>query len=200
MTCSSSATRSTTGSSTAGTEHEAFSALPGMRERTILLGGFSKAYAMTGWRIGYACAPADLLDGILKVHQYIIMSAPTTAQDAALVALDGRRGGRGVEAMVAEYDRRRRMFVAGLGAHRAARRPSRAAPSTPSRASPAAACRARSSASDSSSSTGVAVIPGSAFGPGGEGYVRASLATSYEKLEEALRRIERFLGPRSEAR
>ena len=74
-----------------GHRHEAFSALPGMRDRTILLGGFSKAYAMTGWRIGYACAPADLLDGIVKVHQYIIMSAPTIAQDAALVALDRRR-------------------------------------------------------------------------------------------------------------
>ena len=87
-----------------GHRHEAFSALPGMRERTILLGGFSKAYAMTGWRIGYACAPRDLLDGILKVHQYVIMSAPTIAQDAAVVAL--KEGEGDVERMVAEYDRR----------------------------------------------------------------------------------------------
>ena len=77
-----------------GHRHEAFSAMPGMRERTILLGGFSKAYAMTGWRIGYACAPADLLEGIVKIHQYIIMSAPTIAQDAALVALEEAEAGR----------------------------------------------------------------------------------------------------------
>ena len=95
-----------------GHRHEAFSAMPGMRDRTILLGGFSKAYAMTGWRVGYACAPADLLDGIIKVHQYIIMSAPTMAQDAAVVAL--AEADADVDRMVAEYDRRRRMFVSGL--------------------------------------------------------------------------------------
>ncbi len=70
------------------------SALPGMRERTVLMGGFSKAYAMTGWRVGYVCAPAVILEGIVKVHQYGIMSAPTTAQDAALVAITIGRGGR----------------------------------------------------------------------------------------------------------
>ncbi len=86
--------------------------LPGMRERTVLLGGFSKAYAMTGWRVGYVCAPADLLEGIVKVHQYIIMSAPTVAQDAALAALHDADAE--VERMVAEYDRRREMFVPGL--------------------------------------------------------------------------------------
>src|SRR5947199_3113774 len=94
--------------------HRAFSSLPGMRERTILMGGFSKAYAMTGWRVGYLCAPAPLLEGIVKVHQYGIMSAPTTAQDAALEAL--RSGEPEVERMLAEYDRRRRMFVDGLNA------------------------------------------------------------------------------------
>lgn len=95
-----------------GHRHEMFSALPAMRDRSIVLGGFSKAYAMTGWRIGYAVAPPDLLDGIMKVHQYSIMSASTTAQDAAVVALV--RGEEDVERMVAEYDRRRRMFVSGL--------------------------------------------------------------------------------------
>ena len=95
-----------------GHRHEAFSALPDMRDRTILLGGFSKAYAMTGWRVGYACAPRDLLEGILKIHQYQIMSAPTTAQDAALVALTAAEPD--VQRMVAEYDRRRQMFVEGL--------------------------------------------------------------------------------------
>src|SRR3954466_13573511 len=92
--------------------HRAFSALPGMRDRTILMGGFSKAYAMTGWRVGWLCAPAHILEGIVKVHQYGIMSAPTTAQDAALVALT--EGEADVSRMLAEYDRRRRMFVDGL--------------------------------------------------------------------------------------
>ena len=92
------------------------SALPGMRERTILMGGFSKAYAMTGWRVGYVAAPAGILEGLLKVHQYGIMSAPTTAQDAALAAIV--EGEADVERMRAEYDRRRRLFVDGLNAHR----------------------------------------------------------------------------------
>ena len=173
-----------------GHRHEAFSAMPGMRDRTILLGGFSKAYAMTGWRVGYACAPADLLDGIIKVHQYIIMSAPTIAQDAALVAL--AEADADVERMVAEYDRRRRMFVAGL---------ERIGLPT---AEPRGAFYAFPSIAGSGLSSDefserllfehhVAVIPGTAFGASGEGYVRASLATSYEKLEEALVRIERFL-------
>jgi aminotransferase len=175
-----------------GHRHEAFSALPGMRDRTVLLGGFSKAYAMTGWRIGYACAPADLLDGIVKVHQYIIMSAPTTAQDAALVALTDPRAEADVQAMVAEYDRRRQMFVAGLERL--------GLPTTEPRGAFYAFPRIAGTGLSSEAFSerllfehGVAVIPGSVFGPGGEGYVRASLATSYVKLEEALRRIERFL-------
>ena len=85
-----------------------------MRERTILMGGFSKAYAMTGWRVGYLAAPAAILEGIVKVHQYGIMSAPTTAQDAALEAILG--GEADVERMRAEYDRRRRLVVDGLNA------------------------------------------------------------------------------------
>ncbi len=97
-TCSSTATRSTTGSPTATYTHRAMSALPGMRERTILMGGFSKAYAMTGWRVGYLAAPAAILEGIVKVHQYGIMSAPTTAQDAALVARGRGRARRRADA------------------------------------------------------------------------------------------------------
>ena len=85
-----------------------------MRERTILMGGFSKAYAMTGWRVGYVAAPAAILEGMVKVHQYAIMSAPTTAQDAALAALV--EGEADVERMLAEYDRRRRLIVDGLNA------------------------------------------------------------------------------------
>ena len=86
-TCWSTATRSTIGSAYGSYRHRAMSALPGMRDRTILMGGFSKAYAMTGWRVGYVAGPAGILEGIVKVHQYVIMSAPTTAQDAALAAV-----------------------------------------------------------------------------------------------------------------
>ncbi len=173
-----------------GHRHEAFSAMPGMRDRTILLGGFSKAYAMTGWRVGYVCAPADLLDGIIKVHQYLIMSAPTIAQDAALVALEQAEAD--VERMAAEYDRRRRMFVAGL------RRIGLtiAEPRGAFYAFPSIAASGLSSDEFSERllfEQRVAVIPGTAFGDSGEGHVRASLATAYEKLEEALVRIERFL-------
>jgi aminotransferase len=176
-----------------GHRHEAFSAMPGMRDRTILLGGFSKAYAMTGWRIGYACAPADLLEGIVKIHQYIIMSAPTVAQDAALAALTDSTAEADVERMVAEYDRRRRMFVAGLERMGLAT----AEPRGAFYAFPSIAASGLSSEAFSERllfEHHVAVIPGSAFGPSGEGYVRASLATSYEKLEGALERIDRFLG------
>jgi aminotransferase len=176
-----------------GHRHEAFSSMAGMRERTILLGGFSKAYAMTGWRIGYACAPADLIEGIIKVHQYIIMSAPTMAQDAALAALTDPTVEADVERMVAEYDRRRRMFVAGLEQLGLAT----AEPRGAFYAFPSIAMSGLSSEAFSERlllEHHVAVIPGSAFGPGGEGYVRASLATAYEKLEGALERIERFLG------
>ena len=164
-----------------------------MRERTILLGGFSKAYAMTGWRVGYACAPADLLDGMVKVHQYIIMSAPTAAQDAALAALTEPAADVEVERMAAEYDRRRQMFVAGLNRLGLAT----AEPRGAFYAFPHIGSTGLSSEAFSERllyEQHVAAIPGSAFGASGEGYVRTSLATSYEDLEEALVRIERFIG------
>jgi aminotransferase len=177
--------------------HRAFSSFPGARERTILIGGFSKAYAMTGWRVGWLCAPRDLLEGIIKVHQYEIMSAPTTAQDAALVALGGAE--QDVQRMVAEYDRRRKMFVAGL--ERLGLRTFE--PRGAFYAFPEIRSSGLSSAVFSERllfEQQVAVIPGDAFGPSGEGFVRACYATSYEQLEEALVRIERFLGSlRSEA-
>jgi aminotransferase len=173
-----------------GHRHEAFSALPDMRDRTILLGGFSKAYAMTGWRIGYACAPAPLLEGLLKVHQYAIMSAPTAGQDAAVVALANEDGA--VERMVAEYDRRRRMFVAGLERI--------GLPTVEPHGAFYAFPRISGTGLTSEAFSErllfdhrVAVVPGDAFGPSGAGYVRASLATSYEDLQEALVRIERFV-------
>ena len=170
--------------------HRAFSSLPGMRERTILMGGFSKAYAMTGWRVGWMCAPAPILEGIVKVHQYGIMSAPTVAQDAALAAIEG--GEPAVIAMREEYDRRRRLLVDGLN---------RLGLSTfEPRGAFYAFPRITSTGLSSDEFTErllreekVAVVPGNAFGPSGEGHVRACYATSYEQLEEALRRIERFV-------
>jgi aminotransferase len=170
--------------------HRAFSALPGMRDRTILMGGFSKAYAMTGWRVGWLAAPAAILEGIVKVHQYGIMSAPTVAQDAALVALV--EGEPDVEAMVAEYDRRRRLVVDGFNAI--------GLETFEPRGAFYAFPRITSTGLDSETfaqrlldEEHVAVVPGGAFGPSGEGHVRACYATSYEKLEEALARIGRFV-------
>jgi aminotransferase len=173
--------------------HVAFPSFPGMRDRTVLVGGFSKAYAMTGWRIGYLCASRELVEGIVKVHQYEIMCAPTTAQDAAVVALKGAE--RDVERMVGEYDRRRRMFVDGLNRIGLPTFEPRGA----FYAFPAIAGTGLSATEFSERllfEQQVAVIPGDAFGPSGAGHVRACYATSYEKLEEALIRIERFLGTR----
>jgi aminotransferase len=171
--------------------HRAFSALPGMRDRTILMGGFSKAYAMTGWRVGYLAAPAAILEGIVKVHQYGIMSAPTTAQDAALEALV--RGEADVERMLAEYDRRRRLVVAGFNAMGLRTFEPRGAFYAFPEVTTATGLSSEAFAQGVLEEERVAVIPGSAFGPSGEGHVRACYATSYERLEEALRRIERFV-------
>jgi aminotransferase len=162
-----------------------------MRDRTVLMGGFSKAYAMTGWRVGWLCAPAGILEGIVKVHQYGIMSASTMAQDAALVALvDGEPA---VEAMRAEYDRRRRLLVDGLNRL--------GLPVFEPRGAFYAFPKITSTGLSSDEFTErlireerVAVVPGNAFGPSGEGHVRMCYATSYEKIEEALGRMERFLG------
>jgi aminotransferase len=171
--------------------HRAFSGLPGMRERTILMGGFSKAYAMTGWRVGWVCAPAPILEGMLKVHQYGIMCASTPAQDAALVALQD--GEPDVERMVAEYDRRRRLVVDGFNALGLRTFEPRGA----FYAFPEVTSRTGLSSDDFTErllrEEKVAVVPGSAFGPSGAGHVRACYATSYEGLEEALVRIGRFV-------
>jgi aminotransferase len=170
--------------------HRAFSAIAGMRERTILMGGFSKAYAMTGWRIGWLAAPASIIEGMLKIHQYGIMSAPTVAQDAALAALvDGEPE---VERMRAEYDRRRRLVVDGFN-HVGLE-------TFEPRGAFYAFPRITSTGLDSETfaqrlleEEHVAVIPGGAFGPSGAEHVRACYATSYERLQEALVRIGRFV-------
>jgi aminotransferase len=170
--------------------HRAFSSVPGMRERTILMGGFSKAYAMTGWRIGWLAAPAPIVEGILKIHQYTIMTAPTTAQDAALVALvDGEPD---VARMLAEYDRRRRLVVDAFNAM--------GLETFEPRGAFYAFPRITSTGLDGETFSRrlleeehVAVVPGSAFGPSGVEHVRACYATSYERLEEAMTRIGRFV-------
>src|SRR5512143_517837 len=172
-------------------EHVCFPSLSeDLKKRTILLGGFSKDYAMTGWRIGYACGPADIIQGLVRIHQYTIMSAPTTAQDAALVAL--KSGNPYVEEMVAEYDRRRKLLVAGLnrpGLHTF--EPRGAFYAFPN--IQASGMNDETFAEKLLREEHVAVVPGNAFGPGGDGFVRMCYATAYEQIEEALRRIERFM-------
>jgi aminotransferase len=171
-------------------QHVPMATLPGMREQTVMLGGFSKAYAMTGWRVGYACAPAEILEGIVKVHQYQIMSAPTIAQDAAVVALQGAE--HDVQRMVAEYDRRRRMFVAGLNQIGLPTfEPKGAFYAFPSIAP--TGLSSEEFAERLLFEEKVAAVPGSAFGPSGEGHVRMTLATGYDQLQEALARIGRFV-------
>jgi aminotransferase len=173
-----------------GMEHTCFASLPGMKERTILLQGFSKAYAMTGWRLGYAAGPAEVMAGMRKVHQYIIMCAPTAAQLAALEAL--RNGEADVQRMVAEYDRRRRVVVAGLNdIGLTCFEPKGAFYAFPY-------IQGTGMTSDEFAERlleeeHVAVIPGTAFGDCGEGHIRISYATSLEKIEAALEGMGRFV-------
>ncbi len=170
-------------------EHVCFAALPGMRERTITLGGFSKDYAMTGWRIGYAAGPSPVLQAMRKVHQYTIMSAPTTAQVAAVTALQA--GEEHVARMVAEYDRRRRLIVDGLNELGLATfEPLGAFYAFPSIA--ASGMDDETFAQRLLQEEKVAVVPGNAFGADGH-YVRCSYATAYEQIEQALERMQRFM-------
>ena len=173
-----------------GFEHTPIAALPGMKERTITLGGFSKSHAMTGWRVAWAAAPPDLLGGMLKIHQYAMMSAPTVAQYAALEAV--RAGEEYVISMREEYDRRRQLMWRGfnkLGL--ACAEPRGAFYAFPSVAQ--TGYDDESFAEQLLLREQVAVVPGSAFGAAGAGHVRACYATSYEEIEEALERIGRFL-------
>ncbi len=173
-----------------GVPHVCFASLPGMKKRTITLGGFSKAYAMTGWRIGYAAAPAEILGGLIRIHQYTIMSAPTAAQYAAIEAL--RHGEEAVESMRQEYDRRRKLIVGGLNdLGLSTIEPRGAFYAFPSIA--VTGMDEETFAQKLLEEERVAVVPGSAFGPGGEGYVRCSYATAYEKIEQALERMARFM-------
>jgi len=172
-----------------GMEHTCFASLPGMQERTILLGGFSKAYAMTGWRIGYAAAPAEILGAMRKVHQYTIMSAPTIAQYAALEAL--KHGEEAVQAMRARYDRRRRLIVDGLNdIGLTCFEPKGAFYAFPSIV--ATGMTDEEFSERLIMEEKVACVPGSAFGTCGAGHVRCSYATAYDQIEQALERMARF--------
>ncbi len=171
-------------------EHVSIASLPGMRERTILLHGLSKAFAMTGWRIGYACGPAELIEAMMKVHQYSMMCASIVSQEAAIEALT--HGEDDVKQMREQYRRRRDYLVRrfneiGLKCH---------LPRGSFYAFPAVPVLGLS---DKDFAVGllqaerVAMVPGSAFGQNGAGFVRACYATRYEQLIEATKRIERYI-------
>jgi len=172
-------------------EHTCFSSLPGMRDRTLLMNGFSKAYAMTGWRIGYACGPKPVIDAMVRIHAYTALSAPIGGQIGAIEALKNCE--HEMRGMMREYDQRRRIFIRGLN----------------DIGLPCFEAKGAFYAFPSIAGTGltskqfsqallfeekVAAVPGTAFGPCGEGHLRCTYATSMDSLKEALTRMERFLG------
>ncbi len=169
-------------------EHASIATLPGMRERTVVFNGFSKAYAMTGLRLGYALAPPGAIEAINRVHQYAMLSAPTTAQYAAIEALDSCDDD--VAEMVGQYDRRRRFVLARFAEMGLSCFPARGAfyvfPEVPGGDDEAFAEALLESQS-------VAAVPGRAFGEGGEGHLRVSYATGMDELREAMDRIEAFV-------
>lgn len=170
--------------------HECFSSLPKMRDRTILLNGFSKAYAMTGWRIGYALSNADFIGAMTKIHQYTMLCAPITAQVAAIEAL--KHGEKYMKKMVAEYDRRRNLIYDGLNKlGLKCFEPKGAFYIFPDITS--SGMTEEDFAEKLIRSERVALVPGTAFGESGAGHVRCSYATSIEKISAALKRIEKFL-------
>lgn len=171
-------------------EHCCFATFPEMRERTILLNGFSKAYAMTGWRLGYAAGPAEIVQAMTKIHQYTMLCAPIMAQKAAVEALKG--GNRERDEMVSQYDQRRRLIISGLNRIGLPCFPARGAfYAFPSIAGTGLDCE--TFAERLLTEERVAVVPGNAFGLGGDGHVRCAYAASIANIEEALRRMERFV-------
>jgi aminotransferase len=170
--------------------HHSIAALPGMKERTVFLHGFSKAFAMTGWRIGYACGPADIIEAMMKIHQYSILCAPVMAQEAALEALE--RGQRSMERMREEYRLRRNLIVtslneAGIPCHL----PKGAFYVFPDIRG--TGMTSKEFALKLLEEKKVAVVPGTAFGPSGEGYVRCSYATALDQIKIAVERIADFV-------
>ncbi|QMV44805.1 aminotransferase class I/II-fold pyridoxal phosphate-dependent enzyme [Cohnella cholangitidis] len=175
---------------TYGRNHVSIASMPGMKERTIVISGFSKAFAMTGWRVGYACGPRELIAGMLKIHQYTVMCAPTIAQIAALESL--RHGLDAKDEMMASYNERRKLFIAGLNAIGLdCHEPEGAFYAFPSIAS--TGMSSEQFALRLLNEAKVAVVPGHVFGSGGEGYIRCSYATSLIHLEKALERMGRFM-------
>lgn len=175
---------------TYGTRHTSIASLPGMQKRTILLNGFSKAFAMTGWRLGFAAGPAEIIEAMIKIHQYTMLCAPSISQYAALTALQEEFPF--IEEMVSSYDKRRQLLVQGLK----------------DLGLPCYQPRGAFYVFPSIKETGmtseefcesllfeekVAVVPGNAFGQSGEGFVRCCYAAAQSEIEEALERIERFL-------
>ncbi len=173
-----------------GKRHVSIASIDGMRERTVVINGFSKTYSMTGWRMGYACGPAPIIEQMTKIHQFAIMSSPTISQYAAIEAI--RNGDSDVCAMVAEYDMRRRLMVNGFNKiGMTCFEPKGAFYTFPS-------IKISGMTSDEFCenllcSKKVALVPGNAFGNGGEGFVRASYCYSTDHIREALARIEEFL-------
>jgi len=173
-----------------GITHTCFAALPEMKDRTIFLGGFSKAYAMTGWRVGFAAGPADVIAAMTKIHQYTIMCVPIMGQIAAIEAL--RSGEQAVQEMVKEYDRRRRIIVKGLNdIGLTCFEPQGAFYAFPSVRS--TGLTGDEFAEELLREEKVAVVPGSAFGEAAQDHIRCCYATSMSNIEEALRRIGRFV-------
>ena len=169
--------------------HTCVAAVAGMQERTILLNGFSKAYAMTGWRLGYACAKGPVYHALYKIHQYMVMSAPTMAQYGALAAL--AECDDDVERMRRAYGRRRRLIVDGLRrAGLPTFEPGGAFYCFPDIRSTGMSSEAFAQALIREQK--VAAVPGDAFGPSGVGFLRCSYATAYDRIEEAVRRIQAF--------
>jgi len=173
-----------------GVEHTSIASLPGMKDYTVLLSGFSKAYAMTGWRIGYACAPKEIIAGMTKIHQYSMMCASTMGQVAALEALRGDQ--TCVKDMVEDYDRRRKAIVKGLNEiGLRCFEPKGAFYAFPNIS--ITGLTSEQFAEKLLEEEKVAVVAGSAFGKCGEGYVRCCYATAMSDIQEALRRMKRFV-------
>jgi aminotransferase len=173
-----------------GTEHTSIASLPGMRDRTVLLNGCSKSFAMTGFRVGYACAPSPIIEAMMKIHQYAIMCASTMSQEAAIEALENCQ--KEVETMRGDYERRRNYVVnrlneIGLPCHS----PKGAFYVFPDITS--TGLKSKDFSLRLLKSQKVAVVPGSAFGACGEGFVRCCFATGLDKLKEAMARIEQFV-------
>lgn len=172
-------------------EHVPFPTLPRMKERTIYLNGFSKSYAMTGWRIGYACAPEKIISLMTKIHQYTMLCAPIMSQMAAREAL--KNGERSTRQMKREYKRRRELVISGLNEiGLSCHKPEGAFYAFPS--IKASGLSSMEFAKSLLKKERVALVPGTAFGPSGEGYVRISYASSLTNIKEALFRMKRFLG------